>query len=110
MTERRHNNRAEFNVLVNNTLLAKVPVGNVSEEGICFTTDKAFAKGDFLVLDFTLPGNIEIKAYGKVKWQQQEAEGVFLNGLEFWHIEDEYKEKLAAFVKKITSEKRHMPC
>ena len=40
-----------------------------------------------------------LKAYGKVKWYQENPDGTFLNGLEFWHLEQEFREKLSGFVK-----------
>ena len=105
MMERRQYKRADLDILVNNSLVARTPVSNVSENGICITTDNAFSKGDILVLDFTLPDNTEIKAYGKVKWHQKNANGIFLNGLEFWHLEEEYRDKLSGFIRKWAKEK-----
>ena len=104
MIERRQSKRADFDVLVNNSVLTTAPIKNVSEQGICITTTTAFSKGDIVVLDFSLPNNITIKAYGKVKWHQETADGVILNGLEFWHIEQECRDKIANFVKQWTTD------
>jgi Tfp pilus assembly protein PilZ len=99
MMEQREFTRAVLNVTVNKSLLTSAPVSNVSESGMCINTDKFFSTGDMLVLDFTLPGNIEIKAFGKVRWHKQEPDGVHVNGLEFWHLEEEDRLKLRDFVK-----------
>ena len=109
MIERRQYKRADLDVLVNNSLLTRAPICNVSENGICITTNTTFTKGDLLVLHFTLPCNTEIKAYGKVKWHEKDDNGECTNGLEFWHIEQEYRDKLAGFVKKWTTEKNLVP-
>ena len=71
MTERRQNKRADFDVLINKSLITRAPIKNVSEKGICVTTTTAFSKGDIVVLDFSLPNNAEINAYGKVKWHKK---------------------------------------
>ena len=99
MMERRQCKRAELDVMVNNSILTRASVSNVSENGICINTHNNFSKGNILVLDFTLPDNTEIKAYGKVKWHQENPDGTFLNGLEFWHLEQEFRDKLSGFVK-----------
>jgi hypothetical protein len=94
--------RGDLDVLVNNSLHTRAPISDVSEHGICITANTAFSKGDLLVLHFTLPCKTEIKAYGKVKWHQKDDNGECINGLEFWHIEEEYRDKLASFVRNKT--------
>ncbi|MBN2532867.1 MAG: PilZ domain-containing protein [Spirochaetales bacterium] len=105
MTDRRQYKRADIDVLVNNSLVTRAPISNVSENGICIAANTVFTRGDILFLHFTLPCNTEIKAYGKVKWHQQDDNGECINGLEFWHIEDEYREQLIRFVKSWTRQK-----
>ncbi|MBN2444263.1 MAG: PilZ domain-containing protein [Spirochaetales bacterium] len=99
MTERRQTDRTEFDVLVNKSLVSKAPIKNISEKGICITTTTALSIGDIVVLDFSLPNNNEIKAYGKIKWSKEASEGIFINGLEFWHLEQDCQDKIINFVK-----------
>jgi len=100
MAERRRYKRVELDVLVNHKIECKVPIANISEDGICIKTEKMFLCDNYLVLIVSLSEEKKIKAIGKVVWCKEICPETFEYGLKFWHITEEDRESLNDYMNK----------
>ncbi len=99
MKEKRQFPRFYLDILVNYSTNAKTRSKDISQEGICIITKKAFKKDSYLNLVFTLPEDTkEIKAYGKVVWSKMKKSNLYENGIKFWHISNFDKEKIKKYI------------
>ncbi len=74
---------------------------NISESGIALISDQELAQGQFIRLQFFLPGIKEsINAHGKVVRSEAVSENFFEIGVSFWDIEEEDRELLKNFFQK----------
>jgi len=71
---------------------------NISTTGMAIISDYPMEMGKYIQLKFFLPGDqTPISAYGKVARSKLISDNFYENGLSFWEIDDQDKEKLIAF-------------
>ncbi|MBN1698754.1 MAG: PilZ domain-containing protein [Spirochaetales bacterium] len=104
MNERRVSPRAELTVIVNQSINARAPIKNISDNGICLLAETEFNRGDILSIVFNLPVRKEIRAYTKVIWSRKVESSLYENGLQFWYIDEEDRQ----FISHLVHE--HMKC
>ena len=57
---------------------------NLTKSGVCFASDKIFNTGEPVCIDIQIPGEQDLRLYGKVKWINNDAlESECLIGAQF---------------------------
>ena len=80
---------------------AAVTSKNISREGLCFSTDKAFSVGSLLDIKLNVPGdNVPVFAQAEVAWSREFSQGVgnFDTGARFIKITGLDRSRLLEFV------------
>lgn len=87
--------RLPLDVQVNYNENAFARSEDFSEGGICLIIGRSLEEGKILTLSFYLPQSEErLEVYGKVCWSKPETKTLHKNGIEFWNIDDDIKQKL----------------
>ncbi|MBN1698246.1 MAG: PilZ domain-containing protein [Spirochaetales bacterium] len=105
MRERRRFRRLELDVLVNFSEKARARAKNISLLGICIITNIPFHAGVYLNLLITLPDTTTIETLGRVIWQRKIKPDEYENGIEFYNINPNEKNKLDDFIRGYNAEK-----
>jgi Tfp pilus assembly protein PilZ len=45
-----------------------MPLFNITKSGICFASDRRFNTGESVCIDIHIPGEENLRLYGKIKW------------------------------------------
>ncbi len=106
MNDKRRFPRVEIHEAVRVAIIYSANSKNISEGGICITTDQPLDKGTELTLIFSLPGTGEegrIKTFGKVAWmkslqESRDGKPLYEIGFEFWDIDPRYVEIIREYI------------
>lgn len=72
---------------------------NISDGGLFFATRETFAPGTEVELAFSLPGGVEIRAKGEVRWQRAETERLSAGvGIAFTYLSEPAREAIQHFI------------
>ncbi len=74
---------------------------NISDGGIFLATEDPFVEGTEVDLAFTLPGGVEVRARGTVRWVRDETEGLSRGvGIAFTYLSPSAQEAIQSFLLK----------
>jgi len=103
MIENRRSPRVDLTVIIDcmdfiESVKIKAKSKNISQTGICITTQKSLPKGRHVDLLFNLPADIHIKAIAEVKWSYKIEANYYANGLAFSDIKEQDVKKIEKYI------------
>ena len=112
MAEKRLCPRVSLSSIVDYSSAINARARNVSETGLGILSRRNFKTGTPLFLTISLPGSGLLKVIGQIMWSTDIKSELYLNGLKFISLKEEYKKKLKKYVNKMINnghERRRTP-
>ncbi|MBN1696798.1 MAG: PilZ domain-containing protein [Spirochaetales bacterium] len=106
--ERRETSRVDVEIAVNYSYAEKALAKNISIKGLKIITSRMMAKGTVLFLALTLPDKELVKVIGEVRWSRNSGPNEFETGIEFFFMDNLYREKINHFIEHACNE--HAGC
>ncbi|MBN1698248.1 MAG: PilZ domain-containing protein [Spirochaetales bacterium] len=98
MKEKRRFERVSLDTYANYSSDKRAQVKNISQGGLCITTDHFISKGTLLFLVVSLSRKGMIQVIGESVWCRKKGEGVYENGISFFCLDDFNVRKLKEYI------------